>query len=312
MKTKITIYLLAIGILISGCSTKSQKENTLNISGAFALYPLTVKWAEEYQKLHPEIRINISAGGAGKGMADVLSGTVDMGMFSREIEPEEIEKGIWWAGLCIDAVIPTISADNPYLDEILQKGITRDQFRMIFVTGSIADWGFLTNEANKGIIEVYTRADACGAAGTWASYLDCRQEDLKGIGIYGDPGLAEAVSKNPNAIAYNNTAYVYDINTGQKRPGIEVVPIDINENGTIDPEENFYGSFHSLLAAVSEEVYPYPPARELYFITKGLPVKKSLLDFIRWTLTDGQKYVSDAGYVPEPGEKIVKYLNKTY
>ena len=47
------------------------------MSGAFALYPLANKWAEEFQKIHPDVRFNISAGGAGKGMADALARAVD-------------------------------------------------------------------------------------------------------------------------------------------------------------------------------------------------------------------------------------------
>ena len=59
------------------------------MSGAFALYPLANKWAEEFTKIHPDVRFNISAGGAGKGMADALAAAVDLGMLSREIKKEE-------------------------------------------------------------------------------------------------------------------------------------------------------------------------------------------------------------------------------
>ena len=58
-------------------------EGTVTLSGAFALYPLANKWAEEFQKIHPDVRFNISAGGAGKGVADALSQAVDIGMVSR-------------------------------------------------------------------------------------------------------------------------------------------------------------------------------------------------------------------------------------
>ena len=42
---------------------------------------------------------------------------------------------------------------------------------------------------SKEKINVYTRSDACGAAEMWAKYMGKKQEDLKGIGIYGDPGM---------------------------------------------------------------------------------------------------------------------------
>ncbi len=309
MKSIISYALLTV-LLFSGCASNKKKENTISISGAFALYPLVVQWGEAYKKENPDIRFNISGGGAGKGMADALAGAVDLGMFSREIAQEEKNKGVWWVGLTIDAVVPTISDQNPYLDILKKRGLTRDEFRAVFIEGTVTDWGELLKADNKNEFVVYTRSDACGAAGTWAKYTGGKQEDLKGIGIYGDPGLAEAVAKDPAGIAFNNTIFAYDIKTGKKRPGVEVIPIDINENGTIDPEEDFYESFDSILKAIANGVYPSPPARELYFVSKGKPEKKATLDFIKWTLTEGQKFVKEAGYVPIDQSKIDSYLEK--
>jgi len=310
MKRKTIIFGLVAALLMTVCVSKKQKEQTISISGAFALYPLVVTWAEEYKKEHPEIRFNISGGGAGKGMADALSGAVDLGMFSREIHQEEKSKGVWWVGLTIDAVIPTISANNPYLEILKQRGITRDEFKSIYIDGSVSDWADILKTSNKTALKVYTRSDACGAAETWAQFLGGKQENLKGIGIFGDPGLAEAVVKDPAGIGFNNTIYAYDINTGKKRPGIEVIPIDLNGNGTIDPEEDFYESFEGVLKAIADGVFPSPPARELYLVAKGKPEKQAVLDFIKWTLTEGQKFVKEAGYVPLDQNTINGYKEK--
>ena len=304
------IYILTVAILLSSCTSTKKKENTINISGAFALYPLVVKWAEEYRKEHPEVRFNISGGGAGKGMADALAGTVDLGMFSREISPEEINQGVWWVGLSIDAVLPTISAENPYLEGLNKRGITQAEFKALFIDEKLKDWSELSKTSTSKKIVVYTRSDACGAAGTWASYLGGKQENLKGIGIYGDPGLAEAVSKDNAGIGFNNTIYIYDLKSGKKRSGMEVIPIDINNNGMIDPEEDFYKSLDSILQAISTGAYPSPPARELYFVSKGKPVKQATLDFIQWTLTKGQDFIKESGYVPINQHKIKSYQEK--
>lgn len=307
---KIVLGGFVLALLFGGCVSKTQKENTISLSGAFALYPMTIKWADAYKKEHPEIRFNISAGGAGKGMADALAGTVDLGMFSREIAQAEIDKGVWWVGLCKDAVLPTLSAQNPYLDIIKKRGITREELKAIFVDYSIQNWPELVTHADNKVIQVYTRSDACGAAGTWAKYLGFAQEDLKGIGIHGDPGLADAVAKDKYGIGFNNTAYVYDIKTGEKYPGLEVLPLDLDANGTLDAEEDFYDSFEQVLAAIAEGKYPSPPARELYFVAHGKPAKKAVLDFMKWTLTTGQQYVKEAGYVPITQEKLNAYLKE--
>ena len=308
--SSIIILSIVVALFLHSCSSKSSKEKTVSISGAFALYPLVVQWAEEYNKENPDVRFNISGGGAGKGMADALAGAVDLGMFSREIAQEEKDKGVWWVGLTIDAVVPTISDKNPYLSALKERGLTRDEFKAIFIEKTINNWGDIFGQSSGKEINVFTRSDACGAAGTWAKYLGGKQENLKGIGIYGDPGLADAVSKDPLGIAFNNTIFAYDIKTGKKHSGIEVIPIDINENGKIDLEENFYDSFEDLLQAIANGVYPSPPARELYFVAKGKPQKQAVLDFIEWTLTKGQNNVKDAGYVPIDQASIDNYIKK--
>lgn len=307
---KSAICFFMVILLLSSCVSKQQKENTINISGAFALYPLVIQWSEEYKKEHDEVRFNISAGGAGKGMADALAGSVDLGMFSREITPEEKAQGVWWVGLCKDAVLPTISAENPYLIKLKARGLTQAEFKAIFVDRTITNWNELLPMASSMPIEVFTRSDACGAAGTWANYLGGNQEDLKGIGIHGDPALAEVVSKNSAGIGFNNTIYIYNMDTDRKREGIEVIPIDINGNGKIDQDEHFYDSFNAILEAISEGIYPSPPARELYFVSKGKPTKKATRDFLLWTLSKGQKYVQAAGYVTISNKKTLEYQKK--
>ena len=86
-------------------------------------------------------------------------------------------------------------------------------------------------------IHVFTRSDACGAAETWAAYLGKKQEDLGGVGVYGDPGLADAVRRDPLGIGFNNVNFAYDPKTLEPVDGLAVVPIDLDGNGTIEPAE---------------------------------------------------------------------------
>lgn len=291
---------------------KSPKTVSISMSGAFALYPLAQVWAQEYNKTHPDIRFDIQAGGAGKGFTDCMSGAVDVGMFSREFSDAERKRGVWYIAVCKDAVLPTINLRNPNMKALQVRGVKKAEFQSIFVDKSINTWEELLgiNGKTPHKINVYTRADAAGAADSWASFFGKKQENLKGIGIPSDPGVADAVRKDLNGIGYNNTLFVFDPKTGKKLPGIDVVPIDVNGNGQIDPDENFYGNLHQFLKAVNDGKYPSPPARQLYFITNGKSNKKEILDFFRWVLTDGQQFVAPAGYVALPKNVIADQTKK--
>ncbi len=292
--------------------SKEELKGTISISGAFALYPMTARWAEEFRKINPKVRIDISAGGAGKGMTDALSGIVDLGMFSREISDVEKAKGVWWIAATKDAVLPTINANSPILDLVKKRGITREEFIKLFITREITTWGELlatkTMESQK--INVYTRSDACGAAQEWGLYLGKNQESLMGIGIFGDPGMADVVKNDIYGIGYNNVIYIYDITTRLKHLNLEVIPIDLNENGMIEDNESFYDSLDDIMVAIKEDKYPSPPARELYFVANGKPGDKAVIEFLKWILTEGQAFVQEGGYVQLPEEKLASELSK--
>jgi phosphate transport system substrate-binding protein len=283
---------------------------TLSISGAWALYPMVLKWAEEFKKVNPGVKIDVQAGGAGKGMADVLAGMADLGMVSRDVHPEEVKKGAFPLAVTKDGVVATASEKNPFLDEILKKGISRQKFLDIWVTEKITTWGQVLGSQEKAAVHVFTRSDACGAAETWAAYLGKRQEDLGGVGVYGDPGLADAVRRDALGIGYNNINFVYDAKTLKPVSGIVIIPIDLDGNGKIDDIEKCYGTRDDITAAIAKSIYPSPPARDLYLVAKGKPEKRAAVEFLRWVLTDGQKFVPETGYIQLSPEKLKEGLEK--
>jgi phosphate transport system substrate-binding protein len=297
------LFFLLTALLSVSCDTSKE---TITISGAFGLYPMAIKWAEEYNKIHPEIRLDISAGGAGKGMADVLYENVDLGMLSRDLNPREIEKGAYPLSVAKDAVIPTFNSKNPNRKDILSKGLSLKKFSDIFIRERYKSWGEVLGTQDHTPLHIYTRSDAAGAPETWAKYLGKKQEDLKGVGVFGDPGLAEAVKNDKNAIGFNNVVYVYDSKTKTTHYGLEVIPIDLNDNGRIDSNESFYRTLPEIVEAIGKNIYPSPPGRELYFVTKGKPSRKAVTDFLTWVYTEGQVYINENGYIHLPPERLAE------
>ena len=318
MKKNTLLIILILPIVLSLISCRSSVNNTeqsddlkgtITISGAWALYPMMIRWSEEFHKLHPEVMFDISAGGAGKGMADAVSGAVDIGMVSREIFPEEIEKGAFWVAVTKDAVFLTINENNPVWEDIYKKGISREILVGIYITGEITLWGQVVDRPEVvEPIHPFTRSDACGAASTWAEYLGGNQEDLLGIGVYGDPGVLDAVIKDPQGIGFNNLNYAFDFDSGLPVHGAKVVPMDINSNGVADPDEIYDGK-EAAVNAVAMNNYPSPPARDLNLVTQGIPVGLTRT-FIEWILSEGQQYIEEMGYIVLPQGKLIEELNK--
>jgi len=204
-----------------------------------------------------------------------------------------------------------MNIDNPVYYHILEKGMKHDILVEIFITGDTNTWGKVVGIPEiKDEIHVYTRSDAAGAPETWAKYLDKNQEDLLGIGVFGDPGLVEAVIKDPLGIGYNNLGYAYDTSIGKPVSGVMVIPIDVNENGIADPEE-ILETKQEAIDAVAGGLYPSPPARELNLVTNDKP--EGLVNtFLEWILIDGQTFVGEAGYVQLTQAQLDDALTKLY
>jgi phosphate transport system substrate-binding protein len=285
-----------------------ELQGTIKVSGAWALYPMMVTWAEEFQKIYPRVRVDVSAGGAGKGVADALANVVDIGMVSREIKPEEIAQGAFFVRVVKDAVFVTTNENNPVWKDLSAKGVERQTLIDLWINADAMTWGEIAGTDSDDVVNVYTRSDACGAAETLARYLGGAQEDLAGTAVYGDPGLAEAVKTDRLAIGFNNLNYAYDASTGLPVGGLRIIPLDVNENGQVDPDEDL-STKSQALGAILAGVYPSPPARDLYLMTKD-EFQGLVSEFVRWILTDGQQYVEEAGYIRLTDAQIQESLEK--
>ncbi len=307
------IFILLAGVIfLTNCSNKAKQtvansddglNGTIQLSGAFALYPMAVKWAEEFKILHPNVRIDISGGGAGKGMTDALAGVVDIGMVSREIHEQELTNGAFPIAVVKDAVVATINANNPELSSINKIGLKKETAAKLW-NKELKTWGEILGTSSSIPVHVFTRSDACGAAETFAAWFDKKQENLIATAVFGDPGVASAVQKDKVGIGYNNIAYAYDQKTKKPFEGLAIIPIDVNENGIIDPEEDFYQTTETLIAAINDGRFPSPPARDLYLVTKGKPVKPEVVAFLQYVLSEGQKYAAETGYIELSEEKL--------
>lgn len=317
-KTLLTIIAAATALQLASCGSgsvnnsagNSELKGDIRLSGAFALYPLAVEWADEFQKLNPGVRVDVSAGGAGKGMTDAMTGAVDLGMVSREIYPKETEKGAIAFPTAQDAVVITINANNPKINELLTQGLTKDMARKIWIDNSVKTVGDILGNDDATPVHIYRRSDACGAAESFANWLGGKQEDIGGTAVFGDPGVASAIQKDIYGIGFNNIGYAYDIHSHKLNDGLRIFPIDTDNSGDISSDEQFYDCKDNVTKAIAEGKYPSPPARDLYLVSKGIPSNPIVVAFLKYVLTDGQKKNEPLGYISISKEKAEKALSQ--
>lgn len=146
----------ALLVLLVGCSSPAPApaetavpvQTIINI-GSDTLVNLALAWAEAYMQEHPEVRISVTGGGSGTGIAALINGTAHIANASRAMKPEEIEaaraNGINPVEftVALDAIAVVVHPSN------LVDHLTLQQISDIY-TGKITNWKEKRSAAKTG------------------------------------------------------------------------------------------------------------------------------------------------------------------
>jgi glycine cleavage system H lipoate-binding protein len=105
-----------------------------------------------------------------------------------------------------------------------------------------------------------------------------------------------AIQKDPNAIGFCRLTDILDPGKQQIVENISIMPIDRNNNGKIDYNEQIYSNLNVFNRAVWIGKYPKSLYNSIYSYSSSKPTGETEVAFLKWVLTDGQQYVSPNGY----------------
>jgi len=259
----------------SSVASTGQKQ-TIKISGSTTVLPLVQKAADQYMATHPDADIQVSGGGSGVGIQAIGARTVDIGMTSREVTSAEKAKypAFVITPVAQDGIAVIVNPAN----EI--SSITLDQIKNIYL-GKTTKWTEITGANVPGTnnqIVVIGRDSASGTRSYFDEVLLLKKTPTsKMLEKNSNGAVLQTVAQTPGSIGYVSIGFVSS--------DVKTVPIWYNADKIISPT----------LANVKDQSYPV--SRELYVITNGQPSGLTG-DFINYILSDdGQKIVSDEGYV---------------
>ncbi len=269
MKLRVFTVLAVAAIFLT---TSWTFADNITIKGSTTVLPIAQKVAEAYMKENPNTKISISGGGSGNGIKALIDGTTDVADSSRFIKDKEvklaIERGSYPVPFAVayDCIIPIVHPSNSL------KNITMDQLKAIYM-GKIKNWKEVGGPDRP--IVVISRDTSSGTYEVWEKKVMKKERVYPGALLQASNGaVAQAVSKNKNAIGYIGLGYV-----DKTVKALTVNGVKGSEETTLD------GSF--------------PVSRPLYMFTAGWP-KGETLNFINYVChpNKGQKLVSEVGFVP--------------
>lgn len=244
---------------------------------------LALSWAEAYQTVHPEVRISVSGGGSGTGIAALINGTVSVANASREIKPEEEANALKGNITPVehivarDAIAVIVNPENPVSELTLQ------QIRDIY-SGKINNWVEVGGE-NRPIVRLSRETNSGTHVYFLETVLRLSLKDDKTLFstdtllLPSSEGITAEVRDNPNTIGYDGLGYIV--------PEVKTVAVAASR-----------GKPYVMPSAESVNNGSYPIARDLYMYTNGEP-SGALLDYINWIYSPAaQEIVTDLGFVP--------------
>src|SRR5437016_9845047 len=327
------LFFAAIALLATALSAQ-----TLQINGAGATfpYPIYSKWFDQYHKMHPNAEINYQWIGSGGGIRQLSAGTVFFGASDGPMTNDQITAAGFrivhlptvLGGVVPIYNVPEISAELKFTGPVLAD---------IFL-GKITKWNDAAIRAtNPGVnlpnadITVAHRSDGSGTSYIWCDYLSKVSPEYRktigigtapnwptgvGVGAKGNEGVAGFVKQTPGSIGYveliyalqNKIAYgeVKNLAGEWVRASTETV-----SNAASAAAKNMPKDFRvSITNAPGHNVYPISSFTWLLLqeAPKDVARSRTMVDFMRWALTNGQQFAPQLGYAPLPKEVVALEL----
>jgi phosphate transport system substrate-binding protein len=303
------------------------------INGAGATFPAPIytKWFSEYNKLHADVQINYQPVGSGGGIRQITNQTVFFGATDGPMTQEQLQGApgkILHFPTVLGAVVPIYNIPNVTAELKFNGQVLADIF-----LGKITKWNDpALAKLNPGTnlpstdITVAHRADGSGTTYIWVDFLSKTSPEFKtkvgvntsvnwpaGVGGRGNEGVSGLVKQTPGAIGYVELIYALQnkISYGavQNMAGeFAKASVESVTAAAAEAAKQMPADFRvSITNAPGKGVYPISSFTWLllYENPKDKAQSKIMVDFVKWALTDGQKYCADLGYAPLP-EAVVK------
>jgi phosphate transport system substrate-binding protein len=325
---RVLATLACAAALVAGAAAQKVQ---INGAGATFPYPIYSKWFSEYNKLHPNVEINYQSIGSGGGIRQLVNQTVFFGATDGPMTDQQLLAApgkILHFPTVLGAVVPVysipgVSAELKFTGQVLAD---------IFL-GKIPKWNDpAIVKLNAGVnlpgtdITVVHRSDGSGTSYIWVDYLSKVSPEFKkrvgvntsvnwpaGLGGKGNEGVAGLVTQSPGSIGYVELIYALQnkISYGSVqnmagefvRASVSSVTAAAAAAATKMPPDFRV----SITNAEGKGVYPISSFTWLllYENPKDKTQAKIMVDFLKWGLTDGQKYCAELGYAPLP-DAVVK------
>jgi phosphate transport system substrate-binding protein len=296
---------MAVEPAIASYQKTSGVSGNINSVGSDTMNNMMTLWGETFQKLYPNVKIQVEGKGSSTAPPALIAGTSQFGPMSRAMKPTEVDQFEQKYGYkptqirtSYDALAIYVNKDNPI------KQLTLAQADGIFSKTrkrggkEIKTWGDLglTGDWANRPISLYGRNSASGTYGFFkehtlagGDYKDTVKEQP------GSASVVQGVTEDRFGIGYSGIGY--------RTSGVRPVPLAEKDGSPVSE-----GSYADVVSG------KYPLNRFLYlYINRapGKPLDPLVKEFVKLIESkDGQQVVIKDGYLPLSAAIVKQELAK--
>ena len=289
MKRSVFTIALLLGLQVSLTATAQNEKVTLRVQNA--VRPLVEKWVAEYSKTNNNIAFQI------------VTGKTQDNENSISFVTEQADDAVFIARY---AILPVVNKSSEAEQVLGSKRLNAKKLKSLFFVKDEFEDDTKETKAEKAL-HIYTGNSQQSASRTYAASFKEEISNYKGKKISGDDSfLNVALSRDPLGIAINSLSNIFDLQSRHLRDNLALVPLDIDKHGEQVLDE---ARLDDIILLLEQQQFAEIPVGKL-----GLQYdhhNSSQNAFVRWILTDGNKYIHEYGLLQLPQKELTAQLHRT-
>lgn len=269
----------------TNASAAMELKGTVEIDGSSTVFPVSEAVAEEFGKIHSDVRVNVGVSGTGGGFKRFTVGETDISDASRPIKDAEAaiaeENGIQYYPLrvAMDGLSVLVSPDNDFVE-----CMTTDQLRMIWEPGSTVDrWSDVDPswpdkkialygpDTDSGTFDYFTEEIMGEAQLSRADYTASADDNV----------LVQGIAGGKYSLGYFGYSYYQE-----NQDKLKLVAVDSGEGCVLPTSESIENGIYS------------PLSRPLFiYVSKQSMERPEVKAFVEFYLDNAAELAQEVGYI---------------
>ena len=272
----------------------TELQGKVSIDGSSTVFPISEAAASQFQKLYPNVSVNVGVSGTGGGFKRFVKGEIDISDASRPIDAAEVaaakENQVKFVELPVayDGLTIVVHPTNDWVDQL-----TVDEIKKIYLAAdAVKNWSDVRAGWPDKPLQVFSPGTDSGTFDYFKEVVAGKEGSLRSdmSTSEDDNVLVTGVSGSPNAIGFFGAAY-YEENKDK----VKAIPV-------VNPETQ-KAVFPDSKTIESGEYAPFSRPLFIYVNSKSA-ARPEIKRFVAYYIENASAMAKQVGYVPLPGEVL--------